>query len=218
MLKHAGRRRHQPEALPRGPASLKEKQRIQGRHVIYDKRTGDFEAPGPGTDLALQAQGQGEPKPIPTPSRPPAKARSARGRRHHHEAPAPGTDQDQVHRRDARPVRRRQGPGRRPSPATPSSSGPSRRPTPRSTTRNSDIDFDRLVKSARLRVPDLRRPQRLQLSPAGRLQGRRPGSSSTPGATRPARTVDRLDPGRPDHLRLVHRADLRLRDDGKEVT
>ena len=27
---------------------LKEKQRIQGIHVVYDKRTGDFEAPGPG--------------------------------------------------------------------------------------------------------------------------------------------------------------------------
>jgi len=40
---------------------LKEKQRIQHVHVVYDKRTGKFEAPGPGTVLLYQ----GEPAKLP---------------------------------------------------------------------------------------------------------------------------------------------------------
>jgi len=35
---------------------LKEKQRIQHVHVTYDKRSGDFEAPGPGTVFLYQAE------------------------------------------------------------------------------------------------------------------------------------------------------------------
>jgi hypothetical protein len=47
---------------------IKEKQRIQGQHIIYDKRTGDFFAPGPGTTRIYRRKG-GDGKaegPIPT--------------------------------------------------------------------------------------------------------------------------------------------------------
>ena len=43
-----------------GTNVLKEKQRIQSTHVLYDKRTGDFECPGPGiTYLYKRKNGQG---------------------------------------------------------------------------------------------------------------------------------------------------------------
>ena len=75
-LKYAGRRHHQPEALP-GTGGLKEKQRIQSTHVIYDKRTGEFEAPGPGTTwLYKRKNGRGHAG-SPADRRSPSPARAA---------------------------------------------------------------------------------------------------------------------------------------------
>jgi hypothetical protein len=48
-----------------GTTILKEKQRIQGVWVVYDKRTGEFEAPGPGTTWLYQRDGKAADQPTP---------------------------------------------------------------------------------------------------------------------------------------------------------
>jgi hypothetical protein len=54
---------------------FKEKQRIQGIHVTYDKRTGAFEAPGPGTTWLYQVEGGGPKADGPVPTSAPSNAR-----------------------------------------------------------------------------------------------------------------------------------------------
>jgi hypothetical protein len=46
-----------------GTVVLKEKQRIHGTHVIYDKRDGEFEAMGPGTTWLFQRDGKSTDQP-----------------------------------------------------------------------------------------------------------------------------------------------------------
>ena len=60
---------------------VKEKQRIQGTHVLYDKRTGNFHAPGPGMVWLLKRKG-GDPKAEPptTTALPVANPSNGRGR------------------------------------------------------------------------------------------------------------------------------------------
>ena len=60
---------------------LKEKQRIEGVHVIYDKRTGDFHAPGPGVFRLYKRKGGEAKAEAPAPSVKPTSAVSnGRGR------------------------------------------------------------------------------------------------------------------------------------------
>jgi hypothetical protein len=66
ILKHPGVDIITQKLLP-GSGELKEKQRIQGQHVIYDKRTGNFHAPGAGMAWLYRRKGKGNADaPIPT--------------------------------------------------------------------------------------------------------------------------------------------------------
>ena len=65
LNRHAGVDITSQKLLPDSDA-IKEKQRIQGTHVVYDKRTGDFEAPGPGVTFLYQRDNAKAGDPIPT--------------------------------------------------------------------------------------------------------------------------------------------------------
>ncbi len=78
ILRHAGvdviSQKFQPET-----GEFKEKYRIQGLHVIYDKRTGNFHAPGPGTTwIYRQVDAKGQPSMLPNviPTSAPSNGRS----------------------------------------------------------------------------------------------------------------------------------------------
>ncbi len=66
ILKHPGVDIISQKLLPES-GELKEKQRIQGQHVIYDKRTGNFHAPGAGMAWLYRRKGKSNAEtPIPT--------------------------------------------------------------------------------------------------------------------------------------------------------
>ncbi len=190
---------------------LKERQRIQGIHVIYDKRTGDFEAPGPGiTWLYKRKSGSATvEEPLPT-----ASPVASNGRR----APVPTIKIAPLELTKVKftegmrgSVRDRQGPGR------------DRAPRRRVHWRRRGGRRHRPPQERRHRLrpprtlgcglPDLRRPPRVQLSAPGRLEGGGAVAPQRPGERRgPLGPTGQLGhrPVRPDHLRFGHRRDLRL--------